>query len=65
MKKTFLSIEIIWEDSDMIELRVEFSNGIFIGRTEIYESRDKLLIFAKSLIEFPSNFQTSMNSSII
>jgi hypothetical protein len=55
MKSRFLKLEIIWKDDDMFELQISVDNGRYSGRTEVYETKDSLLQFAKSLEGFPND----------
>ena len=58
VNERFLKLEIIWKDSDIIELRVSANNGSFSGGTEVYDTKKSLLPFSKSLIGFPRFDQT-------
>ncbi|MCU7921741.1 MAG: hypothetical protein KZQ88_03495 [Candidatus Thiodiazotropha sp. (ex Dulcina madagascariensis)] len=50
---SFISIEIIWQDPDMVEILVKASNGKFYGETEVYTTYPDLVTFASSLEGFP------------
>lgn len=49
----YLKLEVIWKDEHMFELKVECSNGRYSGTTEVYDTKDSLLPFAKSLKGYP------------
>ncbi|HUX61094.1 MAG TPA: hypothetical protein VMV32_07270 [Ignavibacteriaceae bacterium] len=51
--RQYLDLKIIWKDDDMFEIKVSASNGRFSGITEVYDTPDSLLSFAKSLKGFP------------
>ena len=48
-----LSLEIIWFDEDLIELRRVCSNGRFAGGAEFYGAYDDLPNLGKKLRDFP------------
>ena len=50
-----LSLEVIWKDDDMFELRVTVDNGRYSGTTEVYDQRNPLYEFALKLNRFPSS----------
>ncbi|WP_439585890.1 hypothetical protein [Dyadobacter bucti] len=47
-----LELEVIWKDEDLIELRVQASNGRYFGTTQVYDTTESLMGLAKSLNEF-------------
>lgn len=51
--RQYLDLNIIWKDEDMFEVKVTASNGRYSGVTEVYDTSDSLLSFAKSLNGFP------------
>lgn len=55
--KSFLELKLIWKDDDMFEVKVTASNGRYSGTTEVYDTSDSLLKFARSLIGFPKNYE--------
>ena len=57
-QESFLEFEIIWKDDDMLELKVFASNGSYSGTTEVYDTSDSLLRFAKTLIGYPAESPT-------
>lgn len=56
--KSFLELEVIWKDDDMFELKVTASNGRYFGITEVYDTKESLLSFAQTLIDFPNTNKT-------
>jgi hypothetical protein len=50
-----IEIEVIWFDTDVIEILCRCSNGYFSGQAEIYLSHDKLSEMADALSGFPSH----------
>ena len=54
MEGRFLKLKVIWKDEDMFELHVSANNGRYSGQTEVYETKDSLLLFAKELKGFPN-----------
>jgi hypothetical protein len=54
MEARFLKLRIIWKDEDMFELHVTANNGRYSGQTEVYETKDSLLLFAKELKGYPN-----------
>ena len=55
MNNNSLKLKIIWKDDDMFEIRVSTNNGRYSGTTEVYETKESLLSFAKSLKGFSIN----------
>jgi hypothetical protein len=53
MSAVLLDFEVVWHDRDMVEVRVEASNGDFAGTTLAYTSRKDLLRLADSVALFP------------
>ena len=51
--KANLSIESIWEDEDLFEVRVKASNGLFSGSADCYTNRDEIAKLAESIQGFP------------
>ena len=51
--RQYLDLKIVWKDDDMFEVKVSALNGRFAGVTEVYDTPDSLLSFAKSLKGFP------------
>ena len=39
-EEKYLSLEVIWKDEDMFELKVAVNNGRFAGTTEVYDQRE-------------------------
>jgi hypothetical protein len=54
-QKSFLELEIIWKDEDMIELRVSAANQNFYGKVQVYDRSDNLLEFSTSLLHSSIN----------
>ncbi len=50
-----ISLELIWFDDDMLEFKINASNGIFSGQTKVYESYDKFKQVAKAISGFPNS----------
>ncbi|MCF0075786.1 hypothetical protein LZD49_35280 [Dyadobacter sp. CY261] len=44
-----LQLEVIWKDSDMIELSVKATNGRYFGSTNVYDTSESLRELATSL----------------
>jgi hypothetical protein len=61
--KSFLKLQVIWKDEDMFELKVTATNGRYFGITEVYESSESLLHFAKSLVDFPKDDTVLMHEA--
>ncbi len=57
-QESFLEMEIIWKDDDILELKVFASNGRYSGTTEVYDTSDSLIGFAKTLIGYPAENPT-------
>jgi hypothetical protein len=53
--KSFLELQIVWEDDDMFELKVTASNSRYFGTTEVYDTTESLFSFAQALIGFPKD----------
>lgn len=51
--KQYLTLEVIWKDEHMFELKVNCNNGRYSGTTEVYETKESLLPFANSLDGYP------------
>lgn len=52
----FLKLEIIWEDDDLIELRVIANNGSFSGTTEVYSTAESINNLSEQLENYlPDN----------
>lgn len=49
-----LTIEAVWDDPDMLEVRVAVSNGGFSGRTNVYVALGELAATADQLRTFPT-----------
>lgn len=54
-RKSYLELQVIWKDDDMIELRISASNVNFSGVTEVYDMSRALFDFSNKLIGFPKN----------
>lgn len=52
LEQSFLSLEVIWKDEDMLELQVVASNKIFKGITQVYDQVECLLQLSKQLLNF-------------
>lgn len=50
-----LTLESIWEDSDLFEVKVKASNGTFSGQVTCYTNREMISDLASSLEGFPLN----------
>ncbi|MBO9594131.1 MAG: hypothetical protein J7599_14590 [Niabella sp.] len=55
IRKSFLKLQIIWKDNDMLELQVIASNTRYYGTTEVYDTSTSLFDFAQTLIGFPKD----------
>jgi hypothetical protein len=53
--KSYLTIKAIWRDEHMFEIRIQATNGRYLGTTEVYETSDKLAEFARSLSAYPKD----------
>ena len=53
MSSNNLTLEVIWKDEDMFEMRISANNGRYSGITEIYDTTESLLEFVNELKEFP------------
>ena len=53
--KSGIEFEIVWFDQDVVELRVNSSNGRFSGQAKLYLGRGRLSETADRLQGFPSN----------
>jgi hypothetical protein len=53
--ESFISLEIIWQDPDLVEILVISSNGKFYGETEVYTNYEELKEMSKSLSGYPSS----------
>lgn len=53
MADSQLQLTAVWDDPDMIELRVSAGNGGFSGSTHVYVGLDELSQAASSLAGFP------------
>ncbi|PVY38892.1 hypothetical protein [Pontibacter virosus] len=62
MNENKLTLEVIWKDEHLIELRASASNGRYSGITEVYEVSNSLLKFAHELDGFPFNKDTVTHS---
>lgn len=56
-KKSWLELQVIWKDDDLLELKVSATNGRYFGTTEIYDTKESLIRLAASLTEFSANYQ--------
>lgn len=56
-RKSQLELQVIWKDSDMIELRVKATNGRFSGTTEVYDTTESLNDWVQLLAQFPNGKQ--------
>jgi hypothetical protein len=54
-----IQFEVIWSDQDVIEYRVQCSNGSFSGNVTLYSGHDDLRNAAEVLAGFPSNSKDS------
>ncbi|MCA9623808.1 MAG: hypothetical protein KC731_32520 [Myxococcales bacterium] len=48
-----MELKLVWQDTDIVELRVEAANDSFCGRTLAYTTREDLLHLADPLSTFP------------
>jgi len=53
--KSFLQLQVIWNDDDMFELQVIATNGRYSGTTEVYDFSESLANFAECLVAFPND----------
>ena len=56
---SFLELEITWKDEHMLELKVTATNGRYFGTTEVYDTSEALIAFAKSLHRY-SNISNAL-----
>lgn len=61
--KNKLSLEIIWQDPDMVELKIIAANDEFSGATEVYTIYEDIIKLAKSLEGFPKSVNDTVNFS--
>ena len=59
----YLSLEVIWKDEDMFELKVVVDNGRYSGTTEVYDQRKPLHEFALNLNGFPNGEDILVHSA--
>lgn len=59
-----ITINIIYIDQDLIELKVQASNGHFKGETKLYANHDSLTAFAKAIKGFPSSVDDNREFSL-
>lgn len=59
----YLSLEVIWKDEDMFELKVVVDNGRYSGTTEVYDQRKPLYEFALKLNGFPNGEDILVHSA--
>ena len=59
-----ITLSIIYIDQDLIELKVQASNGHFKGETKLYANHDSLTVFAKSIGGFPSSADDNREFSL-
>ena len=59
-EKGNLEVEIIWKDSDLLEIYTKASNGRYYGTTEVYTSEDNLIEFGNKLKEFPKQISDNV-----
>jgi hypothetical protein len=50
-----LVIEAVWDDADMLEVRIAVSNGSFSGHTNVYVALGELASAADKLRSFPTS----------
>ena len=68
--ESYLSIESIWEDDDLFEVRVSASNGDFSGQTNCYTNREEIEKLGLEIEGFPKQigheftFSTSENDDM-
>lgn len=53
--KSFIEVEVVWKDDDLLEIKVVACNGRYRGTTQVYDTRDSLRKFAQQLIGFPKS----------
>jgi hypothetical protein len=51
--KPFLRIEPVWQDPDMVEIKVAAASALFAGATKVYYTYEALKKFAGKLDGFP------------
>jgi len=54
MRDTGFQIEAIYSDEDLLQLRIQGSNGAYGGEAEVYVGLDKIPNMARALRGFPS-----------
>lgn len=54
-RKSFLELNVVWKDDDMIELNVRASNTYFSGSTEVYDRAENVSGFASALSNYPKD----------
>jgi hypothetical protein len=53
--KNGIQFEIVWSDQDVVQFRVECSNGRFCGSATLYMSHDDMRRLADRIRGFPAN----------
>jgi hypothetical protein len=53
--ESFLAIQIIWQDDEMVEIQVSSANVAFCGKTEVYTCYEHLAELADKLSAFPKS----------
>ena len=61
--QNILSLEIIWQDPDMVELKILAANDEFSGATEVYTIYDDICSFIKALEKFPKSIRDTVEFS--
>ena len=51
--KPFFRIEPVWQDPDMVEIKVAAANALFAGATKVYYTYEAMKKFAGRLEGFP------------
>lgn len=53
MPRVRLTLTVVWEDSDLLEVEVRASNGHFAGATRVYTTDYELRALSAALLGFP------------
>lgn len=53
--KSFIEVEVVGKDYDLLEIKVIACNGGYLGTTQVYDNRDSLRNFVQQLIDFPKS----------
>jgi hypothetical protein len=62
MERTpLLSVEFIWDDEDLEEVRIEADNGVYSGAASVYVARGELSLWSQALAGFPRELRQNIS----